>query len=395
MAYAYQIVVDDILARIQRGEWREGQQIPPLAELEKLYPQSRMTLYKALQHLTDSGHLTMARGRGTFVRAANPRQRIAILTGAQVFGQGVATFAMQAFLQAHRLFAKQGMDAQLYTEDPLSPTSIPTGLLEELEKRKLSGLMTVMASFPWRFMGTAQWRACAIPHVHLGPGTTPHSLDVDRGAFLDIALRAAAARGRRRVALLERAEHFIEHAEQLRRRCADLGLSLCPPPREMPDHGLTYEAYGYELLRTLWAQTPAAARPDALIVPDDVIAKGVSQAALSLSIAVPRDVTLIAMTNSGCRFFFPMPVVEVEVDVESMVAEGIGMLTDLIHGVAVPNGNRWVPPRSPAPDAVAPGQTEPAGELPPKSPSTKASSTKAPSTKAPTRRSPRPPTRKR
>ncbi|MCX5662500.1 MAG: GntR family transcriptional regulator [Planctomycetota bacterium] len=190
MAYAYQIVVEAILARIRSGEWREGEQIPPLAELEKLYPQSRMTLYKALQHLTDRGHLTMSRGRGTFVRAAHPRRRIAILTGSEVFGQGVATFAMQAFIHAHEFFAERGMDAQLYTEAPNSPMSMPAGLLEELERRKLSGIMTVMAGFPWRFMNEPQWKAFAIPHVHLGPGPVDHALDVDRGAFLDLALRS-------------------------------------------------------------------------------------------------------------------------------------------------------------------------------------------------------------
>src|SRR5262245_44517614 len=106
MPYAYQVVVDDILRRIRRGEWRGGEKIPPLTTLEQSYPQSRMTLYKALRDLTDRGYLSMERGRGTFVKAVHTRPRIAILTGAQVFDQGVAAFAVQAFRHAHAYFAR-------------------------------------------------------------------------------------------------------------------------------------------------------------------------------------------------------------------------------------------------------------------------------------------------
>ncbi|MCX5662501.1 MAG: substrate-binding domain-containing protein [Planctomycetota bacterium] len=134
-------------------------------------------------------------------------------------------------------------------------------------------------------------------------------------------------------------------------------MTLCPPPAAMPDDKLPYEAYGYELLHQVWAASP---RPDVVIVPDDVIAKGVTQAALALSIKVPEELTVIAMTNRGCRFFFPVPIVALEVDVKAMVAEGAGMLVDLMQNLPVPTGPRLVPPHPPAdepPAEAAPSKT--------------------------------------
>ena len=53
VAYEYQKIADDLLRRIRAGEWDHGQQIPPIRVLEKDYPQSQMTLYRALRHLAE------------------------------------------------------------------------------------------------------------------------------------------------------------------------------------------------------------------------------------------------------------------------------------------------------------------------------------------------------
>ena len=353
MAYEYQVVVDDILRRIRKGEWREGDKLPPLAALEKEYPQSRMTLYKALRNLTDRGYLIMARRRGTFVRTTHVRSRIAILTGALIFDMGAAPFVVQAFRYAHAYFSRCGMAAQLYSEDTLSPTASPAGLREEFEQQKLTGLLTVSATFPWRHMLTPEWRAKAIPHVNLGEGNTAYSIGVDHKAFLELALAEAKARGRRRVVLLEREEHAVGHLDFFRQRCAAIGLAVCPLPASMPPTGIGYEEYGYQLLHRVWAASGnAGERPDAAIIPDDVIAKGISQAALALTLSVPDELMMIAMTNRGTHFFYPTPIVSIEVDVESMVAAAAGMLIDLINGVKVPPRAVMVPPI--APMSVAP-----------------------------------------
>ncbi|MBV6304844.1 GntR family transcriptional regulator [Candidimonas humi] len=53
--------------KIESQEWRYGEQIPTLDELEKEYQVSRITLRGALDYLEEFGIIRRTRGRGTFV----------------------------------------------------------------------------------------------------------------------------------------------------------------------------------------------------------------------------------------------------------------------------------------------------------------------------------------
>lgn len=329
MPYPYQTIADDLIRRIHSGQWREGEKLPPLADLEKTFPQSRMTLHKALRHLVDRGYLSMTRRRGTFVKAAHPRPRIGILTGQQVFDHGVMPFALQIFRHAHAYFARCGMDAQLYTEDWLTPTGLPVGLLEDLERRRLSGLLTVAGKFPWRYMRNPAWKKGTLPHVNIGAGPVPWSVDLDRDAFLDQAIRIARKQGRRRAMLLVHASHLQEQYPLFQARCRALRLGVQPLPPILPAPTLEYERYGFELMCAIWSGDP---KPDVVITPDDVIAKGVTQAVATLGIDAPRQLSIVALIHRGAPLFYPTPITPVEVDVEEMVATAGRMLIDQING---------------------------------------------------------------
>lgn len=354
MQYAYQVVAEDLLRRMREGEWNHGEQIPPLRLLEKEYPQSRMTLYKALQNLEDRGHITMSRRRGTFVKAANLRQRVALLTCAEVFRHGCMPFAFQAFRHAQTFFARVGLDSQLYAEDEMSDAGLPIGLLHELEQDRLAGLLAIDAHFPARFMRTDTWKRIAVPVINIGAYRSPHMVYVDREAFFRQATAFAASQGRRRIALVERAEHVKDHYEWFQTACARNGIEPCPYPPNMPSPELNYEEFGYELVNRFFRESQ---RPDAVLVPDDVIAKGVAQAALGLRLAVPDELTILAMTNSGARFFYPVPIVRFEVDVETIVVRASRMLMDMVRGVVIPPQRILIPPMDPDVDAAPPPAT--------------------------------------
>src|SRR5690606_5528962 len=236
--------------------------------------------------------------------------------GPNLFQQGLTPFMSLAFRHAHAAFADRGMDSQLYAEDPLTPSRMPSGLVHELSGDKLAGLLTIDATFPTRHMTSEAWRSHAVPHVHVGAIAAPHRFYVDRRAFLERAVALAAEQGRRTVALVEKHEHLVEDLPYFRDCCADAGLAVAPVPDAMPSASLSFEAYGYELLHRVWSQQP---RPDVLVIPDDAIAKGVAQAALALGLAVPDQCTLIAMVNRGSRLFYPVPLTALEVDVARMV----------------------------------------------------------------------------
>ncbi len=63
----YYQVETDIRSRIERGDWKPGQQIPTEAQLCDLYGASRITIRQAVSNLANEGLLVREAGRGTFV----------------------------------------------------------------------------------------------------------------------------------------------------------------------------------------------------------------------------------------------------------------------------------------------------------------------------------------
>lgn len=64
----YRQIETILRARITRGEWKPGEQIPTESQLCDTYNVSRVTVRQALARLTRDGILTRGRGKGTFVR---------------------------------------------------------------------------------------------------------------------------------------------------------------------------------------------------------------------------------------------------------------------------------------------------------------------------------------
>lgn len=227
------------------------------------------------------------------------------------------------------------MDTQLYAEVPGVPTGLPEGQQNDLRHKTIAGMLTVGAIFAWQgFVKKAEWRKWSVPIVNIGAGEGPYNIDIDRESFVDRAVETARARGCRRVLLVQHEEHLHYYVDHFRQRCEALGLKSGDMPADMPSMSLDYEPYGYELFTRIWASRP---RPDAVVIPDDVIAKGVSQAALGLQVQTLRDIEIIAMVNRGAPIFYPAPITAIEVDLEKIAATAGRMLIDLINGKRVPH----------------------------------------------------------
>jgi GntR family transcriptional regulator len=67
--------------RIERGEWRTGEQLPTLAALTAEFGVARVTVRQAINRLVQDGLVTAQRGRGTFVTARpTPRGGLRLAT---------------------------------------------------------------------------------------------------------------------------------------------------------------------------------------------------------------------------------------------------------------------------------------------------------------------------
>lgn len=67
--HKYLIIEKYILHAIAEGNLKAGEQLPTETELSRRFGFSRMTVNKALTHLTEKGIIMRVRGRGSFVRS--------------------------------------------------------------------------------------------------------------------------------------------------------------------------------------------------------------------------------------------------------------------------------------------------------------------------------------
>ncbi len=63
-------VASALRRRIETGEWRQGEQISTLEELEQEFEVARVTVRQAVERLSRDGLVSPQRGRGTFVTGA-------------------------------------------------------------------------------------------------------------------------------------------------------------------------------------------------------------------------------------------------------------------------------------------------------------------------------------
>ncbi len=70
--FLYLKVKNDILRKIERGEFEEGKQLPPEKELCKIYNVSQITIRRALSELMQENVLIRHQGKGTFIRKTEP-----------------------------------------------------------------------------------------------------------------------------------------------------------------------------------------------------------------------------------------------------------------------------------------------------------------------------------
>jgi len=327
MVYVYEKVAADILNRIQSGEWKQGTQLPTIDKLEKMYPQSRVTLHKALRKLADEGYLSMSRKRGTFVRNLRVRKRVAILTGSSFLNSYFQPFAALAFRYAHRYFSQHGLNPQLYTDDPVAPSGLPAGLLDELNRGQLSGILCIESFFSLRHMRSEHWRDHSVPCVHIGTQGGNLRVDIDRTAFFEQALTFAQQHGKKNVALFERKKEFGYHYEIFRKLAKKHKLTVHSIDA-WPQDSLTYEAYGYELFKKYSEKGNPV---DAFIIPDDILAKGAVQSSLAENNhSIPPE-QFIVLSNRGAKIFYPVPITKIEIDVEEIVSIASSILMDQIN----------------------------------------------------------------
>lgn len=319
---AYRLVMENILGRIQSGEWRLGERIPTIDALEQIYACSRMTVFRAVRELIESGHLA-ARGRaGTRVVKGVGAGVLGILSNYDFARPEQARFTNVLTHELQRQSVEAGFEIRLYAESPEAgryfPDLLSPALRSDLAKGVLRGLLTVSSNTPlWRRERKVSF---GIPNVDINYfPVAEYRVYVDYAKLVTRALNALSRAGRRRVALIGATAEVLDLFYQTLRR---LDMETRTEWTDVVT-GCPEEEAGYRRFTELWKSGP---KPDAVFVADDVAAKGVAHAAMALGIAVPHQLLIATQASRGIDYFYPCPVIRLEIDPAEMAGAALNLL---------------------------------------------------------------------
>ena len=331
--HKYQVVASDILRRIQSGEWKLGAKIPSIDELEEGYPYSRMTIFKAIQTLEQQGYLRVAQGIGTFVARNRPTGCVGLVIEEEALHPQKAPFAFLLSRELRHFFVRLGYSLKLYIEscESVSEVEIPVEeLLGDLRQGKLCGLVATSCNTPLCLQTSPTWAKKKIPYVDItGHEQVPFGgkMMFDTASMVRIALEACLRNSRRSLAIIGNCD-----IESLRQEAGRLEIETrqewIQPFGESHGAGFNHEKAGYQAMLALW---DAGEKPEAVLVTDDIVAKGVALAIVQLGIVVPRDLLFVAMANSGSGISYPVAAVTAEYDVAECARLAGEMLLDLMR----------------------------------------------------------------
>ncbi len=80
----YPYIADQIIQRIESGEYPVNSELPTLNELTKIFNISRMTAQRALKILSKKGYVVARRGNKTRIISPKPNERLSILKGKHI-----------------------------------------------------------------------------------------------------------------------------------------------------------------------------------------------------------------------------------------------------------------------------------------------------------------------
>lgn len=344
-ALKYGQVMSDLVGRIERSQWKVGDAIPPVPMLARQYGVHRLTILKALGHLSQAGYLSVEQGRGTFVKETARPKFIGLLFGDDIYNQPSSRYSPMLARAAERFFRSKGFEVKFYVEHPhlVSQGIANRDLMSDLEKGALSGLVSAQTANPERtFLASAVWKKGCVPYVLIGAlESVPHRVHGDQLALARLGLDYLRHKKRRRVAVIGYSkEPSDEKMELLRSEIRKRGLQTCD--EWLPITPVYTEEHGYESARQVWK---CSSKPDALLITDDIMGKGAIQAMLQLGLRVPGDVTIICQTIKGSGIFYPIPIARLEYDAVKIVKSAGQLLLEQMRQPHVPPRTIRVPPK--------------------------------------------------
>lgn len=328
--------------QIRDGDLVHTQRLPTTAELARLWRVDRSAVQRALSRLAHKGLLVRKPRCGTFVSVKTAMPTLAVVIGSEL-AREESRFYREILRAVTEEARAEKWDCCWY--DKVQPNLLewPHGRLHDASHWPLKGILWIDVDLD---LAVRFGVPSTIPQVHFGMRGGSPSVDVDMYAFVQNAIDCLVRHGRHSLIYIR--AHVIHgfHADVdgfldgLRRH----GLPPRPDAivalehlRDLITQGISVEQFGHDRMIELindWNRNRTW--PDAMIVSDDVVLKGMAIALRECRSHVPSSFLIAAGLNQNIRYPYHVPLLEFQLPVCTIAKQLLSLLRDLTLGKPAP-----------------------------------------------------------
>lgn len=328
--------------QIETGILSFGQRLPSTSELSLQWNVHDRAIQKAMKRLTAEGILERSPRRGTFVRAKEERPIIGILVGANLLNEEYRFYRAIVELIREEIFSK-GMDVRVYDRLRFKETEQTIDIMHRFERdmrnHLFKGLISISSSLN---IFEPNVLSMQLPTVSF---SRSHSTVITENAdFIHSALECILERKRHRIAYIRTFSSFpyTQDVDEFLQFGTSQGLKvgkndiyqIMPPASGI----MNFESTGYsEMIKLMNQWDTRKSWPDALIVSDDVLMKGVALALRERKIKVPEQLLVITDANEGINYTYLVPVVRIEISPREISQALTRILWEIMLGSKPPS----------------------------------------------------------
>ena len=291
------------LTRLAR-EYGPGMKLPTAQQLSAKLGVTLTTLDRALAKLETKGTITRRQGSGIYVSSHLMEKRVGLVLGRNIFQAGSSAFYL-LLLQHCEKRAEAGNEQFSFFLSPYKQNEeFETGsfnpeLADAIKHGKLDGLIVCELSNS----DYEEWIADqGIPAVALAPSNTFPTIGIDTNNLIDQSVAALAERGCKTIGLLgiltRHLKLFVKAAHKHNLKIIDQAV-IHPNDESDPPYN-THEPLGREWMRRCIERCGSKKHlPDALLITDDILARGACLHLKEQGIRPGKDIHIASHANKG------------------------------------------------------------------------------------------------
>ncbi|HWL52233.1 MAG TPA: GntR family transcriptional regulator [Chthoniobacteraceae bacterium] len=329
-------VEEKLLESIASGRLKPGERLPPTPALASELGVDLRSVQRALASLAARGYLDRRPRIGTFVRAQQEKATVGLLTGWNFALERNAWPRRMSHLLGEEL-RQRGYRLHIFDNLFAAMVNDPAVYGAEMERLRAAFEQVNPAGFiefqcHLSRLG-ALYPTWNRPGVHLGRMEYGGDVVLDQAAFITASVHHLASLGCRRLLWVRKRgllENFPAEDEAFWKACKR-GNFLQAQLREVyvrTQHP-ELEAEAEALMGGLMAEAKSARRnrlPDAIMVSDDVMMRGIVTALLKAGVRAPEQPALLAMTVEGFDLHYGLPVIRYEYPMRRVAGELVRLL---------------------------------------------------------------------